>query len=320
MSLTLGIDIGGTKIAAGFVTGAGRVMLSDRRPTPLTGGAAILETAMALARTLQEAAPEPLTAIGVGTGGQVDTDRGVIVSATDLLPGWAGTDVRAAFEQAFGLPCSVDNDVNALAVGEARFGAGRGLPTVLYLALGTGVGGALLLNGCVHHGATWTGGEFGHLLLTTDETAPRKTLEDWASGPGLLRTYRELTGAGPEVTGEAVAAEATCDPDGPAARAVTRTGECLGFGLAGLANALDPDLIVVGGGLSALGDALLDPARRLLRRYALPGPARCPVVLAALGADAAIVGAAALAEPTPPRAATLPKREGEESRKNEAGA
>ncbi len=294
MTLSLGIDIGGTKIAGGIVTSEGHALLSDRRPTPLTGGAAILETALSLARVLRDAAPEPLTTIGVGTGGQVDAKRGVIVSATDLLPGWASTDVKAALEQAFGLPCSVDNDVNALAVGEARFGAGRGLETVLYLALGTGVGGALLLNGNVHHGATWTGGEFGHLLLTTDEAAPRKTLEDWAGGPGLLRTYRELTGAGLEVTGEAVAAEAAQDPDGPAARAVTRTGECLGFGLAGLANALDPDLIVIGGGLVALGDALLDPARRILRRYALPGPARCPVVPAALGADAAVIGAAAL--------------------------
>ena len=294
MILYLGIDIGGTKIAGGLVTGEGRVMLSDRRPTPLTGGAAILETAISLARSLGAATPEPFTSIGIGTGGQVDTGRGVIVSATDILPGWAGTDVKAAFERTLGLPCSVDNDVNALAVGEARFGAGRGLATVLYLALGTGVGGALLLNGRVHHGATWTGGEFGHLLLTTDEAAPRKTLEEWASGPGLLRTYREMTGAGPEVTGEAIAAEAAHGPGGPAARAVARTGECLGFGLAGLANALDPDLIVIGGGLAALGDTLLDPARRILRRYALPGPARCPVVLAALGADAAVIGAAAL--------------------------
>jgi len=299
MTLYLGIDIGGTKISGGLVTSEGRVTLSDRRPTPLTGGAAILETALGLAGALRAAAPEPLLGISIGTGGQVDTERGVIVSATDILPGWAGTEVKAAFEQAFGLPCSVDNDVNALAVGETRFGARRGLGTVLYLALGTGVGGALLLGGRVHHGATWTGGEFGHLLLTTDEAAPRKTLEEWASGPGLAQTYREMSGAGPEVTGEAVGEEAVRDPDGPAARAVTRTGECLGFGLASLANALDPDLIVIGGGLAALGDALLYPARRVLRQYALPGPARCPVVPAALGADAAVIGAAALGMPAP---------------------
>ncbi len=295
MSLFLGIDIGGTKIAGGLVTEEGRVVHADRRLTPLTGGAAILEAALSLARGLTVEPVGLLSSIGVGTGGQVDTERGVIVSATDILPGWAGTEVKSAFEQAFGLPCFVDNDVNALAAGEARFGAGRGLETVVYLALGTGVGGALLLGGRVHHGATWSGGEFGHLLLTTDPSAPRKTLEDWSSGSGLVQTYREMTSDDGEVTGEAVGEEAVRDPEGPAARAVTRTGECLGFGLASLANALDPDLIVLGGGLSALGDALLDPARRILRQYALPGPARCPVVPAALGAEAAIVGAAALA-------------------------
>ncbi len=159
----------------------------------------------------------------------------------------------------------------------------------------------LLLNGRVHHGAHWSGGEFGHILLTTDEAASRKTLEEWASGPGLVQTWRELSGSDAPLTGEQIASEAARDLSGPAARAITRTGECLGFGLAGLANALDPDLIVIGGGLAALGDALLNPARRILSQYALPGPARCPVVPAALGTDAALVGAAALAmEEAPP--------------------
>ena len=292
MTLYLGIDIGGTKIAAGLVTEAGHVVRSVRCPTPLTGGASILDAALGLARTL---ASDPVTAIGIGTGGQVDVGRGVILSATSLLPGWTGTAVKASFERVFGLPCTVDNDVNALAVGESRFGAGCGLATVLYLALGTGVGGALLLGGRVHRGATGSGGEFGHLLLTTDETAPRRTLEDWASGPGLARTYGELTGRA--LSAEMIAAEAERDPAGPAAQAIARTGACLGFGLASLANALDPNLIVIGGGLAALGDALLEPARRTLGRFALPGPARCPVVLAALGSDASVIGAAALAMP-----------------------
>lgn len=295
MSLYLGIDIGGTKIAGGLVTGAGRVLRSARASTPLTGRAALLDAALSLARGLCADAPETILGVGVGTGGQVDAVRGVVVSATGLLPGWAGTAVKAEFERAFRLPCSVDNDVNALALGEARFGAGRGLATVVYLALGTGVGGALLLGGRVHHGAHWSGGELGHLLLTTDSDAPRRTLEDWASGPALVRTYCELTGSVAETTAEVVAAEAARDADGPAARAVRRTGECLGFGLASLANALDPDLIVIGGGLAVLGDALLDPARRVLKRYALPGPAQCPVVTAALGPDASLVGAACLA-------------------------
>lgn len=292
MSVYLGIDIGGTKIAAGLVTADGHILRQSRCPTPLSGGTAILDAALALA---QEYQGEPIAAIGIGTGGQVNADLGVIVSATDLLPGWAGTDVKAAFEAAFHVRCRVDNDVNALAAGEGCFGAGRDLRTVAYLALGTGVGGALLLNGKLHYGAHWTGAEFGHLLLTMDEASPRRTLEDFAGGPGLVQTYREMSGFDSDISGEAIAAEARHDPESIAAHAVTCTGEYLGYGLVSLANILDPDLCVIGGGLSALGDLLLDPARRILARSALPGPAQCPVVAAALGAGAALVGAAVLA-------------------------
>ena len=288
----LGIDIGGTKIACGLVSDTGEVLRQTRCSTPLSGGTSILDAALNLADRYHR---EPFQAIGIGTGGQVNADTGVIVSATSLLPGWAGTEVKAAFEAALGLPCCVDNDVNALAAGESRFGTGKNLATVAYLALGTGVGGALLLNGRLHHGAHWTGAEFGHLLLNIDWAATRRTLEDFASGPGLVQTYREISSFSGEITGEAIAAEACQDPGSAAALAVTRTGEYLGWGLVSLANMLDPDLIVIGGGLTALGDLLLEPARRVLAAHALPGPARCPVVPAALGPDASLVGAASLA-------------------------
>ena len=288
----LGIDIGGTKIACGLVTESGQVLRQSRCPTPLSGGTSILDAALALAGDYRA---EPIIAIGAGTGGQVNADTGTIVSATSLLPGWAGTRVKAALEAAFGLPCCVDNDVNALAVGEHRFGAGQNLATVAYLALGTGVGGALLLNGKLHHGAHWAGAEIGHLLLTLGEASQRRTLEEFVSGPGLVQTYREISGFTGSVTGEAIAAEARQSPESQAALAVTRTGEYLGYGLTSLANILDPDLIVIGGGLAALGESLLEPARRVLAQYALPGPAQCPVVVAALGPDASLIGAASLA-------------------------
>ncbi len=292
MSIYLGIDIGGTKIAAGLVTGGGEVVRQSRVTTPLSGGTAILEAALRLAEEYRDA---PIAAVGVGSGGQVNSAQGTIASATDLLPGWAGTAVKAAFEAVFSVPCFAGNDVNALALGEYRFGAARHLSTVVFLALGTGVGGALLLEGRLHHGAHWAGAEFGHLWLTADPNAPRRTLEDFAGGPGLAQTYRELSGFREDITGEGVAAEAARDPQSLAAQAVARTGEMLGFGLVSLANLLDPDLIVIGGGVSALGDRLLAPARRVLAAQALPGPALCPVVPAALGADAPLVGAASLA-------------------------
>ncbi|MDQ2687014.1 MAG: ROK family protein [Armatimonadota bacterium] len=308
MTLFLGIDIGGTKIASGLVTDAGVVVRREDVPTPAReGGPRVLEAAIALARSLGEMAGETVQGVGIGTGGQVDADRGMIVSATELLPGWAGIGVQAAFENALRLPSFVDNDVNALAMGEARFGAAQNARSVVFLALGTGVGGALLLEGRLHRGVHWSGGEFGHILLTMDENARRDagghrgTLEAYAAGPGLVQTWRELTGdTRSPMTGQTIAAEAARAPDGPAAQAVTRTGEYLGFGLVSLANALDPELIVIGGGLAALGDALLDPARHILQTHALHGPANCPVVPASLGPDASLIGAASLIMPEHP--------------------
>src|SRR5262249_48687956 len=154
------------------------------------------------------------------------------------------------------------------------------------------------------HGANWSGGEFGHILLTMDPNARRDlggavgTLEAYCSGPGLVQTWQELTGNKDQsITGEDVVADAQGNPGGPGRIGITKTGEYLGYGLVTLANALDPNLIIIGGGLASLGDALLDPAREVLKKRALPGPSKCPVVPAKLGANAAIVGAASLVMP-----------------------
>ncbi|HEY9758638.1 MAG TPA: ROK family protein [Oculatellaceae cyanobacterium] len=306
----IGIDIGGTKIAGGIVTGAGEILSRFERPTPIKdGGETILRTAISVAQLLLEdksAAGEQIAGVGIGAGGQIDTVQGLVYSATDVIPGWKGIRIAEAFGTALGLPAAVDNDVNVLALGENRFGAARAFPngTVVFLALGTGVGGAILTNGCVHHGAHWSGGELGHILLSMDADArkdtggARGTLEAYCSGPGLVETYLELSGkSGGEITGHDVVKDAKARPDGPGARAIAKTGEYLGFGLVTLANALDPDLFVVGGGLSDLGEDLLVPARKVLSENALPGPATSQVVLAGLGNDAAIVGAACLVMP-----------------------
>lgn len=306
----IGIDIGGTKIAGGIVTITGEILSRFERPTPIKdGGETILRTAISVAQSLLEdksAVGEKIVGVGIGAGGQIDTAQGLVYSATDVIPGWKGIRITEAFNTALRLPAAVDNDVNVLALGENRFGAARAFPngTVVFLALGTGVGGAILTNGCVHHGAHWSGGELGHILLSMDANArkdtggARGTLEAYCSGPGLVETYREFSGkSGGKITGHDVVKDAKALPDGPGARAIAKTGEYLGFGLVTLANALDPDLFVIGGGLSDLGEELLAPARKVLRENALPGPAMSQVVLAGLGNNAAIVGAACLVMP-----------------------
>jgi glucokinase len=301
----LGIDIGGTKIAGGLVdTATGAVFLQDRTPTlAAEGGNAVLTRAIELARKIaaDAAARGLLTpeAVGIGAGGQIDARTGVVLSATDLLPGWAGTRLTDAFTEALGIPAAADNDVNALAVGECRFGAGEGFDNLVYLALGTGVGGAIISNGRLHYSRTGVSGELGHLILAPDglpcSCGGRGCLEQYASGPALLRQYRALGGeAVQQDDGTSLSVMAEQYPNGPAARAIALVGDLLGIGLVSLANIFGPDRIIIGGGLARLGDRLLDPARRVLAARALPAVRQTPVVTAALGPDASIVGAASL--------------------------
>ncbi|MDR3708702.1 MAG: ROK family protein [Capsulimonadaceae bacterium] len=302
--LTLGIDIGGTKIAAALVNDDGTLVVRRQIATNAReGGASVLARTILLAETIVSSVPRgSVAAVGAGAGGRIDSRRGVVLSATDILPGWTGAAIADGLSERLGLPVSVDNDVNALASGECRFGAGKGVATVAFLALGTGVGGALVFDGRIHHGAHFSGGEFGHLLIDLspdarlDAGGDRGTLEAYVCGSGLVATYHEIAGedAAP-VRGEEIASQALADPDGAAARAIERTGEYLGLGLASLANAIDPDMFVIGGGLALLGNRLLDPARRVLSARALEGPNHCPVKTASLGPDASVIGAASLA-------------------------
>jgi glucokinase len=319
MEYFIGIDIGGTKIAGGIVSEDGGVVERRIVPTPVDeGGPRILADAIGVAEALIKVASAKnykIKAIGIGAGGQIDSDQGLVFSASDVLPGWKGLRIVEAFESALKLPARVENDVNALALGECRFGSAKAISatgTIIFLALGTGVGGALVNAGRVHHGAHWSGGEFGHILLNTaddaryDSGGSQGTLEAYCSGPGLVATYKDLLQAatqciqdidtleihGQDVVGAADRELAENVRNGPGGRAIMFTGRSLGFGLVTLANALDPGLIIIGGGLAELGDRLLAPARAVLQERAMPGPATCPVVVASLGADASIIGAA----------------------------
>ena len=302
----IGIDIGGTKIAGGLVDAqTGAMLLSDRVPTGAAeGGAAILLRAIALALRLRETAktnglPAPV-AVGIGAGGQINARTGEVLSATALLPGWAGVRLAPAFADALQIPARADNDVNALAAGEMRWGAGQGLENVVFLSLGTGVGGAIVAGGRLYQSARGVSGEMGHLII--NPTGPACTcgghgcLEQYVSGPALLRLYNSLGGP-PLPDGTPLAALARQDSESAAARAIHLTGELMGIGLVSLANIFGPDAIIIGGGLAGLGDLLLAPARHVLATRALPAVRDTPLRLATLGADAAVVGAASLALP-----------------------
>ncbi len=276
----------------------GAVLAARSAPTPAAAGpAAVLATAADLAAAVRAEAGGHGVAVvgaGVGTAGTVDHASGVVVFATDLLPGWTGTPVADRLAAALGLPVVVDNDVNAMAVAEARGLAG----TVLVVAVGTGVGGAIVRDGRPERGATGTAGEVAHLLVAPVTDGRRcgcgrtDHLEAVASGPNMVLAHRVRTGRAADLPGVARCADAG---DAAAAAVIAEGATVLGRALAGLANVLDPAAIVIGGGVAGLGARWWDPLVAALRAEALPGPARVDLRQARLGPSAGAVGAALLA-------------------------
>jgi len=305
----IGLDIGGTKIAGGVVTAAGLVVDRTRVPTPPADQAATLAAMVAVVDDLRARHPQ-VAAVGVGAAGLVDWPRGRLRWAPHNA--YRDLELRRLLHERTGLPTVVDNDANAAAWAEARFGAGAGTDDLVLVAVGTGIGGGLVLGGAVYRGTAGLGGEVGHMIVDPNgdpcECGSRGCLEAMASGNALGRAGREaaardpggrlaaLAGGPQRVTGEVVFQAAT--EGDPAARALfERTGFWLGVGIASLITIFDPDVVVVGGGLAATGDLLLAPTRASMERYLFGRAHRelPPVAPARLGADAGLVGAATLA-------------------------
>ena len=305
----VGIDIGGTKIAAGVVTGDGTVLDRTRVPTPPDDEAATLAALGEVVDQLLARNPG-VEAIGLGAAGLVEWPGGNARWAPHNT--YRRLELRRLLHERSGLPTVVDNDANAAAWAEARFGAGAGSDDLVLVTVGTGIGGGLVLGGRLYHGVHGFAGELGHLIVDPagDLCACGNSgcLEAMASGSTLGRLGREAAAADPGgrmatlagrpglVTGEVVFA-AAAEGDKAALALFERVGHWLGVGIASLVTIFDPDLVVVGGGVAATGELLLAPARASFERYVHACAHRDlpPVVPARLGADAGLVGAAALA-------------------------
>jgi glucokinase len=308
---TLGIDVGGTKIAAGVVAPDGTILARDQVPTDSEDSGAIVTAIVKVARQLQASAP--VDAAGVGAAGLVDVDRGVILGAPNLS--YRDLPLGPMLRERLALPVVVDNDANAAAWGEAMHGAGRGIRDQIMVTVGTGIGGGLVLGGRLYHGAHGVGAEIGHMVVDPDGPlcgcGNRGCWEAVASGGAIGRMARERLEAAPApttvldrtggdvgaVTGAVVGAAAVAG-DAFARSVVEEAGRMLGLGMASLVNIFDPELIVVGGGaVAGLGELILGPARRAMGERIVGREWRPPVRIAeaALGNDAGIVGSAALA-------------------------
>lgn len=289
----VGLDIGGTKTAAALIGPDGDVLERRRVPTPARSGPeAVLDTAALLAADLLDAAGGG--PVGVGTAGTVDPATGTVRYATDSLPGWTGTPVAHALAERLARPVLVTNDVNAAALGECWAGAGRDRTHLLLVSIGTGLGAAIIRDGRIEAGARGGAGELGHLPVPGAERlrcgcGRYGHLEAIASGSGLSGAYAVETGE--RVTGRAVAERAAAG-DAVARQVVDRAGTVLGAALAGLVALLDPQAVLVAGGAAGT----LMPAASAAYSAELPGGwADVPLLPAALGADAVVVGAARLA-------------------------
>lgn len=319
--LAIGVDVGGTKVAAGLVSDTGEVVARRERATPSRDAAHVVEVIREVVVSLRgdAAARSPgggggtELAIGIGAAGFVDAARAVVRFAPNLA--WRDEPLRDRVARAVGATVVVENDANAAAWAEYRFGAGVEHPELLCLTVGTGIGAGLVLAGRLYRGAGGMAGEPGHLRVVPDGRrcgcGQRGCWEQYVSGPALAVAAREAvaadpaagrellrraTGAPARITGPLVTSAAQ-DGDPLARDCLAGIGRWLGVGLAGLVAVLDPQRIVVGGGVAVAGELLLAPARRELVERLPGGDFRAPpgVVAAQLGPDAGLVGAADLA-------------------------
>ncbi len=314
----IGIDFGGTNTKMGLLDFSGHVLAESSFPT---AGCCrpkdfALRVAQEAARLMQRTrvAPSGIAGVGIGVPGLVDNVRGIVHTLVNVS-GWDGVNVAALLGEPMKLPIHVENDVNAMALGELRYGVAKGFENVVCVTLGTGVGGGLILGGRLYHGATLTAGEIGHIVV--DSRGPqcncgsKGCLEALIGTAGVVRRARAymkeaakkrkkgvLRGwlhEGKELTPQLLA-KAACQGDKTALRTWDETARYLGIVFAGITNLLNPDLFVVGGGISAAGDFFLDRVREVLIAYAMAVPAKKVRVLrSALGNHAGVLGAGSLA-------------------------
>ena len=309
MALTVGVDVGGTKIAGGVVTDSGFVVERTRRPTPADDPVALRRGIADVVNDLRTR--HEVSAVGISAAGFVRADRRRMWFAPNVA--WGDGPLADLLEKQVGCPVVVENDANAAAWAEYRFGAGVGVPDQLMVTLGTGVGGGVIVGGSIYRGAHGVAAEIGHIGLVRDgircACGRSGCLEQYASGRALERDAQLAAEAGrapsllaaaggdpTSVTGTMVTQLAQ-EGEEDAVELMTQLAHYLATGISSLVAVLDPALVLIGGGLSDAGDVLLEPTRTALADDLTggddrPGP---DLRIAALGNDAGLIGVADLA-------------------------
>ncbi|MFN3652154.1 MAG: ROK family protein [Armatimonadota bacterium] len=298
----LGLDLGGTKVAAGVVTPDGRVLSHVREATSaLRADGDPLRGILRLGREAVRAADASrLEGVGIALPGPADA-AGLRLIQAPTIPELEGIALEAPLRAAFGAPVSGDNDANACALAESRFGAARGSRSMVYFTVSTGIGGGIVVEGELYRGSRGTSAELGHQAILplggpACDCGGSGCLEALASGRGIARRARESMPERGELTAVEIAELARAG-DPTALRIWDETALYLGLGVANAINVLDPEVVVLGGGVAVgAADLLLEPVREVVRTRCMPILRReVPIRVAALGAEVGIVGAAALA-------------------------
>jgi glucokinase len=311
----LAVDVGGTGLAGGLVEPTGTILSSRAVATERRGrGEGVLKNLLEFVADLANdarASRRSVQGLGVGVPGAVEESTGRIGPDIQNIPELANVPIRSVLQECTGLPVVVDNDVNALCLAEWRFGQAKGLHHVAMIAVGTGVGGGLILNGSLVRGVSGYAGEIGHITVEMDGRpcfcGSRGCVKAYASGPDLVAQVRELLDQTPSpIWSELTAGDpGRVDPplifraadrgDAVAEAVVAKAAQALGAGVAALVNLFNPEMIILGGGVVEAGEILMEPVRRWARFYAFErAVARTRIVRSGLSKQSGILGAAAL--------------------------
>ncbi|MCX6559091.1 MAG: ROK family protein [Candidatus Aminicenantes bacterium] len=297
MAVFAGFDLGGTRLKCGLVDERGGLLYKTQEPTPATadGFFALVESMWA---GLRQRAGEPIRAAGFGLPGIFDLASRRILESPHT-GGLDGIEIEAVLERLLGVPVRADNDANLAAFGEWRHGAGRGVANLILLTIGTGIGAGIIADGKLLRGARGYAGEVGHMSIRPDgepcACGGRGCLETEASARAIIRRYREAAGADGPLTAEEIQALATAGDD-KARMAIAESARCLGLGLGILINLLNPEKILLGGGVLGAGDDIIRPAAEEASRRSFKNAYKaCRIERAALANEAGIIGAAAWA-------------------------
>ncbi|HYH01890.1 MAG TPA: ROK family protein [Bacillota bacterium] len=308
----IGVDLGGTKIASVLTDSTGQIVASDKRPTNAAAGADevvanIFDSIRSITKGVSQ---ECLQGIGIASPGPVDIKQGVIIDAPNL--GWKNFAISEVLEAEFQIPCLLENDANAAAIGEWVFGAGKGLHDLIYITVSTGVGGGIICNNQILHGRDDAAGEIGHIIVEADgpycKCGKKGCLEAISSGTAIAAAARRLIGEGrpssiltkvqnnPALINTQIVAAAAAEQDPLAVEILNRAIYFLGIGVANLIQIFNPELIIIGGGVSKIGSILYEGVWQVVVENTFAHTVKdLMIVPPGLGDACGTIGAAALA-------------------------